>query len=119
MWQVQREINAFLLPHGSRGGSIYRAVRGSVYNVQTTPNCPINCAKYKVTGLLQSFIIYIIFGASQSMIDMCPCLATHYRCLQLWGSGNRDTFSLAAALGRPLAPTFDHASVIGVSRLRL
>jgi hypothetical protein len=38
-------------------GPIYRVVRELVYIVQTTPNCLVNRAKYKVTGSLQSFVI--------------------------------------------------------------
>jgi hypothetical protein len=34
-------------------GSIYRTVRGLVYIVQTTPNCPENDAEYMVMWTLQ------------------------------------------------------------------
>jgi hypothetical protein len=33
-------------------GSIYGAVSGPIYIVQTAPNCPMNCTEYIVTGSL-------------------------------------------------------------------
>jgi hypothetical protein len=34
---------------------------GAVYIVETTPNSPTNHGEYKVTGSLQSFLIYSYF----------------------------------------------------------
>jgi hypothetical protein len=48
-------------PLGILRRSICRAVRRSVYIVQTTPDCPVNRDEYKVMGLLQSFMIYNYF----------------------------------------------------------
>jgi hypothetical protein len=54
-------INAFTMPLGGSLGAIYRTVRGLVYNVQTTPNCPSNHVDYKVMGALHSVTIYKYF----------------------------------------------------------
>jgi hypothetical protein len=61
--RVNQVINAFTIPLGILRGSIYRAVRGSVYNVWIAPNYPTNHTEYKVTESLWSFMSYNYFCA--------------------------------------------------------
>jgi hypothetical protein len=111
MCQTQCVTNEFTL--GVLRGSIYKAVKGSVYNVQTITNCPINCV---VMELLQLFVVYNYFTRGLSMTDMCPSLIAHPNAL---GSRLPGAEIYIFGLARPLATTFDHASIDGISRLRL
>jgi hypothetical protein len=57
---MNQVINAFTMPPWR---SIYRAVRGLVYTVKTTPNYHMNRVEYKITWSLQSFLNYNYFRA--------------------------------------------------------
>jgi hypothetical protein len=110
--RVNPVINVFILPlRGLPKGSIYRAVRGLIYIVQTAPQITSNT---RSRGSLQSFIIYNYFRAEsihgRHVSPVGMPMASNLR--------RRDAFGAATVAVRPSNFYAIYASVDDVSRSR-